>query len=93
MKLNWKDFLAVAIGLVALAGLVIMFNSEGSVVLQNAAGTPGQIVKDFNANILPAIQQYSLAIGAILFAVSISYILLGSQDDISTSPSEPDSKK
>lgn len=92
-KLTWKDFGAVLIALATLYGIYVMFNSEGFVVLQNAAGTPGQIVQDFNSKVLPAIKHYSMAIGLILLAVSIAYILLGSQDEIETNLSEPGTQK
>ena len=89
---TWKDILAVLLGLSALAGLVVMFNSEAKVVLHNVS-TPDVVLAQFNSQVLPGIKKYSLAIGAILLAVSISYILLGAQEDISTTLDEPDSKK
>ena len=90
--LTWKDIVAVLLGLSALAGLVIMFNSEAKVVLHNVA-TPDVVLAQFNAQVLPGIKKYSLAIGAILLVVSISYILLGAQEDISTALDEQDLKK
>lgn len=91
-ELTWKDYLAVLLGLSALAGLVIMFNAEGNVVLHNVS-TPTIVVDQFNHHVLPGIKKYSLAIGAILLAVSVSYILLGAQEDISTIVDEQDLKK
>lgn len=100
MKLNWKDFLAVMIGLASAVGIYFMFNAEANIWLVKMVNNkpeallqPAEILSRFNSAVLPSIQKYSLAMGAILLVVSISYILLGSQDDISTSPSEPDSKK
>jgi hypothetical protein len=89
---TWKDIVAVLLGVAALAGLVIMFNSEANVVLHNVS-TPDVVLAQFNAHVLPSIKNYSLAIGAILLAVSISYILLGAQEDISTTLDEQDLKK
>ena len=91
-ELTWKDIVAVLLGLSALVGLVIMFNSEAKVVLHNVAN-PTVVLEQFNAQVLPGIKKYSLAIGAILLAVSISYILLGAQEDISTTLDEQDLKK
>ena len=90
--LTWKDYLAVLLGFSALAGLVVMFNAEGHVVLSNV--TSNEAVRDqFKAQVLPGIIQYSLAIGAILLAVSISFVVLGAQEDISTTLDEQDLKK
>jgi hypothetical protein len=91
-ELTWKDYLAVLLGFSALAGLVIMFNAEGKVVLHNVA-TPDVILDQFNHRVLPGIKKYSLAFGAILLAVSVSYILLGAQEDTSTTLDEQDLKK
>jgi hypothetical protein len=91
-ELTWKDYLAVLLGFSALAGLVVMFNSEAKVVLHNVA-TPEVVLQQFNAQVLPSIKKYSLAIGAILLAVSISFVLLGAQEDISTTLDEQDLKK
>lgn len=100
MKLNWKDFLAVIIGLASAIGIYVMFSAEAGIWLvkvTNGQAEPllkqADILTRFNEAVLPGIQKYSFAMGAILLAVSISYILLGSQDDISTSPNEPNSKK
>ena len=92
-ELTWRDYFAVLIGLAALVGLVVMFNAEGNVVLQNAAAAPEVIHNEFNARVLPAIQKYSLAIGGLLLAASIAYILLGASEDISTTLDEQESKK
>jgi hypothetical protein len=62
-------------------------------VLQNANGTPHQIVQEFNQKVIEGIKQYSMAIGAILLTVSIAYILLGSQEEIATNLGEQESKK
>ena len=91
-ELTWKDYLAVLLGLSALAGLVVMFNAEGNVVLHNVS-TPDVILQQFKQSVLPGMKKYSLAIGAILVVVSISYILLGAQEDISTTLDEQDLKK
>lgn len=92
-KITWRDILAVLIGLVALAGIVIMWNAEGGVVLEKAAADPSVIVAEFNAHVLPGIQKYSMAIGGILLAISVAYILLGAEDDIETSLNEQELKK
>jgi hypothetical protein len=91
-ELTWKDYLAVILGLSALAGLVVMFNAEANVQLHNAT-TPTAILQQFNAHVLPGIKKYSLAFGAILLVVGISLVLLGGQEDISTSLDEPGLKK
>jgi len=80
-ELTWKDIVAILLGLAALAGLVVMFNSEAKVVLHSVA-SPDVVLEQFKVQVLPGIKKYSLAIGAILLAVSISYILLGAQEDI-----------
>lgn len=92
-SITWREWLAFFIGVAALAGPVIMWNAEGFVKLANPAADPGAILADFQAKILPGIQQYSLAIGGILLAISVSYILLGAQEDISTSLNDQDLKK
>lgn len=91
--LSWKELLAVAIAIVAFAGVVIMWRSEGHVFLTDATGAPNVITRDFYNSILPAIKNYSMAIGGLLLAISISYILLGSEEDISTSLDEQELKK
>lgn len=92
-KITWREVLAALIGLVALIGIGIMFNAEGFVFLKNAAADPSAIVAEFNAHVLPGIQRYSMAIGGILLAISIAYILLGAEDDIETSLNEQELKK
>jgi len=92
--LRLRDVLALGIALVALlGGLVMMFNAEGSVFLQNAAADPAAIHTEFYAHVLPGIRQYSLAIGGILLAISVAYILLGAEEDISTELDEKQLKK
>lgn len=99
-KNNWRDVLALLIAVASLYGLWIMFNAEGSVWLVNLVGgqpeeilNPLDISSKFKAVIKPGLQQYSLAIGIVLFAVSISYILLGAQEEISTALDEPKNKQ
>ena len=91
--LTWKDWLALAIGAAALTGVVLMWQAEGNVFLQNAAAAPSEVIREFNARILPGIQKYSLAIGGLLLAVSIAYVLLGAEDDIATTSNEQELKK
>jgi hypothetical protein len=92
-KITWREIFAVLIGVAALAGLGVMWYQEGFVVLENAAAGPSVIVTEFNAHILPGIQKYSMAIGGILLAISVAYILLGADDDIETSLTEQELKK
>jgi hypothetical protein len=99
-KNNWRDLLALLIAVASLFGLWVMFNAEGSVWLVTLVGgqpeeilNPLAISKQFEAVIKPGLQQYSLAIGVVLFAVSISYILLGAQEEISTALDEPKNKQ
>lgn len=91
--LRLKDVLALVLALVVLIGLAVMFNAEGNVFLQNPAADPASIHREFFAHVLPGIKQYSLAIGAILLAVSVAYILLGAEEDISTALDEKELKK
>lgn len=79
MKLCWKDVLAVLIGLVTLAGLAVMFVSEPGAATS---------IEDYKAEVLPKLKQYAGALGAILFAVSIAYILLGRDNDVETRADE-----
>ncbi len=99
-KNNWRDVLALLIAVASLFGLWVMFNAEGSVWLVNLVGgqpqeilNPLDIFKQFQSVILPGLQKYSFAIGLILFAVSISYILLGAQEEISTALDDPKTKQ
>jgi hypothetical protein len=93
-SLRLKDLLAILIAVGALiVGVPTMFNSEWYVALKNPAADPAAIRHEFLTHVLPGIQNYSLAIGAILLAVGIAYILLGAEEDISTSLDEQDVKK
>jgi hypothetical protein len=91
--LTWKDMLAVVIALVALAGVGMMFNAEAGVWLQNSlslqhltaiTASPDDIRKTFVQFVLPNMQNYSLALGLVLFGASVAYILLGRENDIET---------
>lgn len=84
MKLTFKDILAVAIALVALAGVALMFMAEGQVVPDTF---------DYQTQVLPSLQKYCWALGSVFVAVSVAYILLGRQNDIATIVDEPDAKK
>lgn len=81
MKLKLKDILALIIGLSVIACLVIMLNGEANVV-------PGPTFnyEHYVKVVLPGLKQYAGAFGIILLAVSIAYILLGSENDIATRP-------
>ena len=92
-SLTWREWLAFFISVAALLGPIMMWNAEGLVKLANPAADPGAILADFQAKILPGIKQYSLAIGGVLLAISVSYILLGAQEDISTSLNDQELKK
>lgn len=99
-KSNWRDLLALLIALVSLFGLWVMFNAEGSVwLVKFVGGKPEEVLKpldiyhQFQSVILPGLQKYSFAIGLVLFAVSISYILLGAQEEIATALDEPKNKQ
>lgn len=99
-KNNWRDILALLIAVASLFGLWVMFNAEGSVwLVKFAGGKPEDILKpldiyqQFQSVILPGLQKYSFAIGLILFAVSISYILLGAQEEVSTALDDPKAKQ
>ncbi|MEM0951642.1 MAG: hypothetical protein AAGI66_05805 [Cyanobacteria bacterium P01_H01_bin.74] len=82
--LNTKETTALLIALVSAIGILVMWNAEGLVVLEASMDNPSEILKQFNAMILPGIQKYSLAMGAILFAISITFVLIDGEDDIST---------
>lgn len=92
-KFSWRDALAVLIALVSMIGLAAMFTSEGHIVLSNQTGPISEMVGEYGAKVLPSLQKYSLAFGAILVAVSFSYILLGHEEEISTALTEQDKKK
>jgi hypothetical protein len=91
--LTWKEWLALGIGVAALAGIVIMFQEEGKVILENADASSSEVARYFQTSVLPGMQNYSMAIGGILLAVSIAYILLGAEDDIATTMDEQELKK
>jgi hypothetical protein len=100
LKRYWRDLAALLIAGASLLGLWVMFTAEGSIWLVKFVGgqpqellQPVAILNQYNHVILPSLQKYSWAIGLILFAVSVSYILLGSQDEIYTALDEPNSKK
>ncbi len=92
-KLSWRDTLAVLLAVLSLVGLAAMFCAESSVVLPSKAAPMSVIFSIYGAHVLPALQKYSLAFGAILVVVSISYILLGHEEEISTVPGEQERKK
>ncbi|WP_373531492.1 hypothetical protein [Vampirovibrio sp.] len=100
LKRYWRDLAALLIAVVSLAGLWVMFSAEGSIwLVKFVNGKPQELLEpvailtQYNKVILPNLQKYSWAIGLTLFAVSVSYILLGSQDEIYTALDEPNSKK
>jgi len=92
-NLSWRDVLAVIIALGALTGVAAMFLSEGHVVLPDQVVPMATTLRTYTDSVLPHLQKYSFAFGAILVAVSISYILLGHEEEISTSVAQPDQKK
>jgi hypothetical protein len=92
-KLSWRDVLAVLIAVLALAGIAAMFMSEGHVVLPDQVVPMADTLRTYIGSVLPNLQKYSFAFGAILVTVSISYILLGHEEEISTSVAQPDQKK
>jgi hypothetical protein len=92
-NLSWRDVLAVIIALAALTGVAAMFLSEGHVVLPAEVVPMAETLRTYTHSVLPNLQNYSLAFGAILVAVSISYILLGHEEEVATSVAQPDQKK
>src|SRR4051794_14490435 len=91
--LSWRESLAVLLTLGALSGLVLMITAEGHVGLPPQATTMATILTDYLAHVLPNLQLYSLAFGAILVLASLSWILLGHQEEIATSLTESGPKK
>jgi hypothetical protein len=81
MKLSLKDVLALFIGLAALVGLGVMLMSEPVV---NA----GLNLATYTSQVLPGLKNYAYALGLLLLVVSISYILLGRENDIETKADE-----
>jgi hypothetical protein len=77
------EIVAVVIAVAALAGLVVMLNSEIHIL-------PGVTTELFESQVLPNLQIYSLALGLVLLVVSIAYILLGRAEDISTTLDKQD---
>jgi hypothetical protein len=93
-SVSWRDALAVLIALAAFAGVAGMFLAESHVVLPAQVVPIATTLSEYGANVLPNLQKYSLAFGAILVAISVSYILLGHEEEIATSvASQPDKKK
>lgn len=76
-KLTLGEIVAVIIAFAALIGLGAMLLAEGNIM---AGATP----EVYQGEVLPALQKYSLAIGVIFLVVSISYILIGRSEEIST---------
>lgn len=107
LRRYWRDLLALLIAGASLYGLWVMFNAEWGVWLVKFVSNPDKpkellsqellqpsaILSQYNSVILPSLKNYSMAIGLILLAVSVAYILLGAQDEISTLPDEPNPKK
>jgi hypothetical protein len=92
-KLSVRDWLAGLIALLSLAGLWVMFSAEGNVFLSHYAAPMQQTLGEYGVKVLPNLQRYSLAMGVILLAVSVAYILLGHEEDISTTLDEQELKK
>ena len=92
-KFSVRDGLALLIALLSLGGLVVMFNAEGNMVLSQFAAPMTQTLQEYNGKVLPNLQAFSLAFGCILLAVSIAFILLGHEEEISTALNEADRKK
>ncbi len=88
-----RDLLAVLIAFVSLAGLGVMLLAEGNIALPHYADPMVTIIQVYTAHVLPSLQRYSLAFGAILLAVSISLILLGHEEEIATTLNEQNLKK
>ena len=101
-KLQPKDIAGILIALASLTAVVLMLNAEVGVSLDAALkkmamhggitnpalATSAQITAAYQAYVLPNLQLYSLALGLLLLAVSIAYIMVGRSDDIVTSPDE-----
>lgn len=92
-QLTLRDYLALLIGLASLAGLAGMFFAEGNVILSHYAAPMQQTFTEYAHKVLPGLQKYSLAIGMIMLAVSVAYILLGHEEDIATALNEQELKK
>ena len=88
-----REFLAVALALASLVGLAAMFMAESGVVLTSQSMPMPALLTQYAARVLPSLQKYSLAIGVVMVAVSISYILLGHEEEISTIPAEQERQK
>lgn len=96
VRCPWRETLAVLITVVAaVMALSGMWRAEGHVDLKHlsSATNPAEIVAYFNHSVLPGIQDYSIAIGGLLLAVSIAFILLGAEEELSTAPDESTLKK
>jgi hypothetical protein len=91
-KLSAREGFAVLLALVSLAGVLAMFLAEGGVELSSQSASMSDLLTQYAARVLPSLQKYSLAIGAVMVAVSISYILLGHEEEISTVPGEEQRK-
>lgn len=76
-KFELKEIIAVVIALAAVLGLGVMLLAEGNIM-------PGTTPELYQGQVLPALKKYSLALGVIFLVVSVSYILLGRSEDIST---------
>ncbi len=94
LSVSWRDALAVLIALAAFGGVAAMFLAESHVVLPMQVAPMATTLSVYGANVLPNLQKYSFALGAIFVAVSVSYILLGHEEEIATtSVAQPDKKK
>jgi hypothetical protein len=82
-KCSLTEIVAVVIALAALAGLVVMLNAEMQIL-------PGVTTELFERQVLPNLQIYSLALGLVLLVASIAYILLGREEEISTTLDKQD---
>jgi hypothetical protein len=93
-SLSWRDAFAVIIAFAAFAAVAAMFLAESNVVLPGQVAPMATMLTQYNADVLPNLQKYSFAFGAILVAVSISFILLGHEEEIATSlNTQPNNKK
>lgn len=85
MKLTVKDVLAVLIALLALGGVVVMWNAEAGGIPEAVTGAQ-DVVAYYQQAILPGLKQYSMALGAMFVAAGVAYILVGRQEEIATRP-------
>lgn len=69
-----------------------MFLAESGVELSSQFTSMSGLLTQYGAHVLPSLQKYSLAIGAVMVAVSVSHILLGHEEELSTIPGEEQRK-